>query len=435
MNSGFRLLILDDNPADAELAEYTLKSAGISFISRVVETREEYRSALKEFSPDIILSDYDLPLFNGAEAQKTAREVCPDVPFILFTGAMGEERAIEILTGGATDYVMKNRLSRLVPAVERALKEAGEHQRRKKAETERDLLLNSLEARVQERTAELQAEIAVRRRVEEALRDNEAKFRDLFEKTEREKNYIQAILQALPVGLAIVDIKGGTVLSNAEYEKIWGGPRPATLEVADYTAYKAWWSDGKLVEPEEWASSLALAKGETVMGQQMEIQRFDGRRAFVLNSAAPVHDGSGGITGAVVTIMDVSEQKLAEYEVRASERRIRGFFKSDMIGTACWNVEGKITGANDKFLDMIGYTREELRAGLINWMNITPAEYRERDEHAIRELKSTGVNTPFEKEYIRKDGSRIPVIIGGSFDEHLQEGFAFILDNSDRTVC
>src|SRR5512137_399645 len=103
-----RILIVEDQPADAELAEYTLRSAGIEFRSKVVETEQEYRDALKQFSPDIIISDYDLPQFNGAMAQKIAREMCPDLPFILFTGAMGEERAIEILTAGATDYVMKN---------------------------------------------------------------------------------------------------------------------------------------------------------------------------------------------------------------------------------------------------------------------------------------------------------------------------------------
>ena len=125
---------------------------------------------------------------------------------------------------------------------------------------------------------------------------------------DREKNYIQAILQALPVGLAIVDTKGGTVLSNAEFDNVWGYP-PVAEDVSDYSAYKAWWGDGRLVKPEEWASSLAI-KGQAVLDQQLEIQRFDGRRAFVLNSAVPVYNSSGSITGAVVTIMDITEQRV-----------------------------------------------------------------------------------------------------------------------------
>jgi len=166
MDGEIRILILEDNPIDAELADYTLKAAGLNFISKVVETEGEYRSALNEFSPDLILSDYDLPTFNGADALSIVKEIRPDLPFILYTGALGEERAIEILTGGATDYVMKNRLSRLVPAVERALKEAEEHRKRRTAEVERDLLLQQLEARVQERTAQLQDEITDRKRAE-----------------------------------------------------------------------------------------------------------------------------------------------------------------------------------------------------------------------------------------------------------------------------
>ena len=172
-----RILILEDNPADAELAEYTLRSVGIKFISKVVETEQEYRDALAKFSPSIIISDYDLPLFSGALAQEIARERCPEVPFILFTGAMGEERAIEILTRGATDYVMKNRLSRLVPAVERAFKETEEHRKRKEAEAERDMLLHQLECRVNQRTAQLQEEIEKRQRAQEALALKEERVR------------------------------------------------------------------------------------------------------------------------------------------------------------------------------------------------------------------------------------------------------------------
>ncbi len=163
-----RILIVEDNPTDAELAEYTLRSAGIKFISKVIETEQEYRDALAKFSPNIIISDYDLPLFSGAMAQEIAREMCPEVPFILFTGAMGEERAIEILTRGATDYVMKTRLSRLVPAVERAFKEA---------EAERDMLLYQLEGMVKQRTAQLQEEIEKRQRAQDALTLKEQRVR------------------------------------------------------------------------------------------------------------------------------------------------------------------------------------------------------------------------------------------------------------------
>lgn len=169
MGAETRILILEDNPADAELATYTLKSAGLRFISKLVQTEEDFRKGITAFSPHIIISDYELPEFNGVDALRIAREFRPDVPFILMTGAGGEERAIEILTSGATDYVMKNHLSRLVPAVERALKEAEELKKRQEAEAQRDLLFKESESKVRERTAELQAEIERRKSAERKL--------------------------------------------------------------------------------------------------------------------------------------------------------------------------------------------------------------------------------------------------------------------------
>jgi PAS domain S-box-containing protein len=129
-----RLLILEDNPYDAELMQENLRSAGISFKALHVESGAAFHEALLEFSPGLILSDYDLPGFNGSEALKMAREMCPEVPFILVTGAIGEEMTIQFLTSGATDYVLKNRMSRLVPAIRRALQEVREKRDRQKAE-------------------------------------------------------------------------------------------------------------------------------------------------------------------------------------------------------------------------------------------------------------------------------------------------------------
>ncbi len=169
LKPGLRILHLEDNPVDAELIECELREAGIVFTFKVVETGESFLKALEEFSPDIILSDYDLPCYDGASALADAKKHCPEVPFILVTGAVTEDRAIEILTSGAKDYVLKNRLTRLVPAVRRALADAEEHKARRKAERELRAAHRSLEKKVKERTAELQEEIEERRRIEESL--------------------------------------------------------------------------------------------------------------------------------------------------------------------------------------------------------------------------------------------------------------------------
>ncbi|MDD5168961.1 MAG: response regulator [Syntrophales bacterium] len=171
-----RVLILEDRPSDADLAEFELETADITFVSQRVMTESEYIKALDEFCPDIILSDYDLPQYNGALALAAARSKCPDIPFILVTGAIGEDRAIETLTQGAKDYVMKNRLHRLAASVQRALREAEEHRAHKQAEETLMRSYNRLEELVKERTNELQVlamklqtEIRDKEKIREAL--------------------------------------------------------------------------------------------------------------------------------------------------------------------------------------------------------------------------------------------------------------------------
>jgi len=127
-------LILEDVPTDAELIKDELREAGMIFTSKSVQDRAAYFEALDEFCPDIILSDYSLPSFDGLSALKVAVGKCPDVPFIFVSGALGEETAIDLLKQGATDYVLKSRLSRLGPAVTRALQEVRERAERKMAE-------------------------------------------------------------------------------------------------------------------------------------------------------------------------------------------------------------------------------------------------------------------------------------------------------------
>ena len=134
MGAELRILILEDNPADAELAERELEKGGLSFVASVVATRGEFHQQLDVFDPDIILSDYDLPGFDGISAMRMAVAERPEIPFIFVTGQMGEERAIDSLKEGATDYVLKQRLTRLRPAVQRALAEVQEKSQRRRAE-------------------------------------------------------------------------------------------------------------------------------------------------------------------------------------------------------------------------------------------------------------------------------------------------------------
>lgn len=134
MKSPLRILHLEDNASDAELIQAMLETEGIvSHVIRV-ETQVDFLASIDHGGFDLIFADYSLPSFDGLSALKIALEKCPDVPFIFVSGTLGEEVAIEALKIGATDYVLKERLSRIAPSVQRALREAEERNQRKRAE-------------------------------------------------------------------------------------------------------------------------------------------------------------------------------------------------------------------------------------------------------------------------------------------------------------
>jgi len=129
-----RLLHLEDDPVDAELITATLMEGNIPCQSQLVDTRQAFVAALKEGRMDLILADYSIPGFDGMAALILARQHCPDVPFLFVSATIGEELAIDAMHQGATDYVLKQRLGRLVPSVQRALRELDERAERERAE-------------------------------------------------------------------------------------------------------------------------------------------------------------------------------------------------------------------------------------------------------------------------------------------------------------
>ena len=134
MHKELKILMLEDLQDDVGLIERTLNKQGIVFISKRVDTREEFIDALMNFSPDVILSDHALPQFNSLEALTICRKEHVDVPFILVTGTVSEEFAVSCLKQGADDYVLKSNLVRLPSAIQNALKQRHHEHKRKKAE-------------------------------------------------------------------------------------------------------------------------------------------------------------------------------------------------------------------------------------------------------------------------------------------------------------
>jgi PAS domain S-box-containing protein len=131
--------------------------------------------------------------------------------------------------------------------------------------------------------------------------------------------------------------------------------------------------------------------------------------------------------------VEVAEREKAEAEVRelakGLEAKIRRLVEANVVGIMMFNLDGAITEANAAFLHMVQFDREDLASGRVRWADLTPAEWRGRDERALVEIKATGTVQPYEKEYLRKDGIRVPVMVGGALFEGSQsEGVAFALD-------
>lgn len=126
-----KILIVEDNESDADLVIRELRKNELHFTTRLVETRQGFEESLENFEPNIIISDYSLPAFNGLTAFHIKQLKCPNTPFIMISGTLGEETAVEMIKNGVTDYVLKDKLLTLTPKIARALKEAKEHEEKR----------------------------------------------------------------------------------------------------------------------------------------------------------------------------------------------------------------------------------------------------------------------------------------------------------------
>jgi PAS domain S-box-containing protein len=141
---------------------------------------------------------------------------------------------------------------------------------------------------------------------------------------------------------------------------------------------------------------------------------------------APVLGLDGTYFGRIWAYRDITDRK-------RSEARFRLLVDSNVQGVLFWNRSGRITGANDAFLRLVRFTREDLEAGIINWVDLTPPEYAQLDSRALTQIDARGTCQPYEKEFVRKDGSRVAILLGSaSFKDNPDEGVAFVLDLTER---
>jgi len=255
-------------------------------------------------------------------------------------------------------------------------------------------------------------DITERKQVEEALRET--------------NHTLQALIEASPLAIITLGLDGTVKSWNPAAEQIFGwSPEEAIGRFNPIVP--------KEKENEFKGLVKALLQGKVFSNLEVSRQRKNGSRVDVSLSTAPLRDGQGHIRGIVGILADMTVQKRAEEALRNSESRFRRVIDSNMIGIVFSDVNGNITEANDAFLQMVGYTREDLRLGEISWKKMTPSEYRLLDIRGLDEMAATGVCAPFEKEFIRKDGSRMPVMIGAAFLEGSQEKtVGFVVDITDR---
>lgn len=308
MNTGtMRILAVEDNPADFRLLrEYLTDGLSIEFTLENAQTIREALSLLEAEVFSLVLLDINLPDASGIEGLGKITRAFPLLPVIVMTGVDSEETGLLALAAQAQDYIVKGKLTG--ETLSRSIRYAIE---RKKSEEKIRLLNTELTDTVLDLEKSRKAALNL---MEDAIA---ARLEALVE-----KNKLEAVMEALPVGMAILDARGGNIRSNYMYEKIWGSGRPRVESVEDYFNYRAWWSDtGEPVRPDEWGSAITVRTGETVIGQPMRIARFDGTEAHVLNSTAPVFDQEGAITGCAVAIQDITAIREAEAALRRSTER------------------------------------------------------------------------------------------------------------------
>ena len=218
MEQPIKILILEDNMNDADLVQRKLEKSGFRFISKIVQTREAYMNALDRFCPDLILSDYSLPSFDGISAFHIKQEKYPHIPFILVSGTIGDENVVELLKQGATDFVYKN-LHRLPRAVERALEDV--QIQKEKVQAEQELIIANAELlRAKEELSKfnLELEAKIKRRTIELEIANKTKDKFFSIISHDLKNQFLAILSSAEI--MQMHAESNELEENLEFSKI-----------------------------------------------------------------------------------------------------------------------------------------------------------------------------------------------------------------------
>jgi PAS domain S-box-containing protein len=353
MGKPIRVLMVEDSEKDTLLALHRLMGGGFDPVYERVETTEDMDAALRNQAWDMILCDYSMPRFSGMAALELLKQTGLDIPFIMVTGAIGEETAIDMMRAGTQDYIMKSNLSRLVPAVARELEAAESRRMRKQAE----------------------------------------------EKVTRQAQEWQNTFDTIRSAIWILDRDHRVLHSNRAAEQIF--KRPA----GEFIGRHCWEIAHGTALPIPGCPILRMQK--SLQREAMDLQVGEQWLEVIVD---PILSIEGRHTGTIHTVNDITERKQAEEALRESEARFRHLLQSvPNVAVQGYGTDGTTRYWNEASEHLYGYTSQEvLGRNLIDL--IIPTEMRGEVEQAIQQMAETGQPIPAsEVSLMRKDGSRVSV--------------------------
>jgi PAS domain S-box-containing protein len=361
-----RVLLVEDSENDAMLLLRELRRGGYQPLSQRVCTPEDMEKALRSADArdelfQVVISDYYMPRFRAPDALRLLRELGYDVPFIVVSGKIGEDAAVEIMKAGTNDYLTKENMSRLCAAIERELREA---------EVRRE-----------------------RERAEKALGLSEDRFRHLVEQIPA-VTYVQEPIDS--------DTPKAITYMSPQYEAMLG--YPPEKEILDEEHWL------RVLHPDDRERVLAeeLRTDETGEPYRIEYRQIarGGRVVWVRDEATLVRDEEGNSLYWLGVQYDITEQKRTEEELRKSEERFRATFEQAAVGIVQVGLDGEWLRFNDKFCDIVGYEREEL--GAVSVFHLLSPDDFERDfDRGVRMLAGELRTYTEEKFIVGKGGRRV----------------------------
>ncbi len=373
MPNKMRILMLENVSADAEMNIRALRTEGLDFEFKVVSNRKEFEKELSEYKPDIILADYNLPDFNGVDALRMVKEWKVAAPVIVVTGSLDEETAVDTIKEGAADYVIKQHLVRLGPAVRSALEKSRMAEEKESAQQALSDAYRELEQKVRQRT--------------EALERSEKEYRDLVE------NVNSIILS--------IDHDGNIVFMNDFGLRFFGvSPEEVVGRNVLGTILPETDSEGR--DMRQMLDAIMSDPHNHQLNVNENIKK-NGERVLVSWTNRAIHDEQGRILGVFSVGSDVTELKRAETALQESEEKYRTLVERANDGIIIVQ-DGTVMYANPKMAELDRSSTGEI-IGTHFTDHVDPRDLRKLAEVYRRRMAGEKVPVPYEALLRRKDGS------------------------------